>query len=122
MGLAHRYSYGQFVHGLPPREGQVGAGGVIVMHSCDNPPCVNPAHLSAGSQFDNMRDAVSRGRMRDRKGEQNGRAKLDVAAVVAIRASVTGRHGERMAIARQYGISSGQVSKILNGDSWGAVA
>lgn len=33
-----------------------------VMHSCDNPPCCNPAHLSQGTRRQNIRDAISRGR------------------------------------------------------------
>lgn len=37
-------------------------GGENVRHSCDNPPCFNPAHLSSGSQAENIADAIARGR------------------------------------------------------------
>lgn len=53
---AHRVSYAMHNGPIPP--------GMVVMHSCDNPGCVNPAHLSVGTQADNMADKTKKGRAR----------------------------------------------------------
>lgn len=53
---AHRACW-LLVHGAIP-------DGVSVLHHCDNPACVNPAHLYLGSNDDNVRDRVARGRTR----------------------------------------------------------
>lgn len=42
--------------------------GLLVLHTCDNPQCVNPNHLFVGTQFDNMRDMMKKGRGVMRKG------------------------------------------------------
>ena len=53
--LAHRVAY-WLAHGrLPDHD---------VLHQCDNPPCVRPSHLFAGTDVDNFRDAVAKGRSR----------------------------------------------------------
>jgi hypothetical protein len=51
---AHRASY--MIHHGPIELGKV------IMHSCDTPACVNPAHLSQGTQKDNMQDKMRKGR------------------------------------------------------------
>lgn len=54
---AHRYSY-DLAH-----PGAKAGPFEVVMHSCDNPSCVFPDHLIAGTQKDNMADAASKGRI-----------------------------------------------------------
>jgi hypothetical protein len=52
---AHRVVW-ELIHGPIPE-------GLVVRHSCDNPPCCNPAHLLIGTQSDNLMDASVRGRL-----------------------------------------------------------
>ncbi len=55
------------------------------LHSCDVPRCVNPSHLRAGTQLENVRDCHERGRAARARGEDSPRSRLTTAAVAEIR-------------------------------------
>ena len=105
---AHRASY-QLHHGPIP-------DGLHVLHSCDNPSCVNPAHLHLGTQADNMREKMERGR--SPSGEAHGRAKLISKQVDQIRSSYASGGVTKKQLADRFEVSRRQISDIVNGKSW----
>lgn len=64
---AHRFSF-YLTHGFFPNN--------CVLHHCDNPKCVNPFHLYAGSKKQNMNDMMNRGRGNFVSGESVASSKL----------------------------------------------
>lgn len=106
---AHRISYA-LDRGHEPTD--------CVLHRCDNPLCVNPAHLFGGTQADNMADKLAKGR--GARGERNGGAKLTTAQALDIRWRAL--HGERgVDLAAEFGISKTTVSKIKHRRKWAHV-
>lgn len=109
LWYAHRLAYHRY-HGDIPE-------GMVVMHSCDNPSCVNPEHLSVGTQSDNLKDAAMKGRLAASYGEHNCKAKLTDAGVIDIRKRREA--GDRVAdIARDYGISKPNTYNVINRKIW----
>lgn len=93
--------------------------GLKVLHSCDNPICVNPAHLRPGTMQDNSTDMVRRGR--STYGENKALAKLTDAAVIEIRRR--SRAGEyRKVLAREFGVSPATISNVALGQTWTHIA
>lgn len=107
---AHRVSY-EMHHGPIPQ-------GAVVMHACDNPPCVNPKHLSAGSLSDNNLDAFRKGRNHVARGEECNLARLTAADVEAIRSEYAEGGVTQRVLAAKYGTDFSNVSKILRGETW----
>lgn len=91
--------------------------GLNVLHKCDNPECVNPDHLWLGTQLDNIKDMVKKGRQHHATGTKNGRAKLTDMDVSSIRALLSDKVPQ-YEIARMFHVSNGTVSHIACGRSW----
>jgi hypothetical protein len=105
--------------------------GLWVLHKCDNRGCVRPDHLFLGTAVDNARDMVAKKRgvnpVGDRswtrqtdgiqRGDNNFNARLDAAAVTAIKIDLVRGLGP-VALARQYGVNSVTISAILTGKNW----
>ncbi len=95
--------------------------GKHVLHHCDNPPCVNPSHLWAGTQRDNMYDCIAKGRspILAKNGEANVGAKLTREQVAKIRELHKSGHLQ-VELARGFNVSKGQVHRIVRGIGWAA--
>lgn len=107
---AHRVAY--FLHNntLPDD--------LCICHTCDNPPCVNPAHLFLGDHKQNALDKVSKGRQSCLKGEASGRAVLTEAQVLAIRSQYSAGGITQAALGAAYGVTRGNIASIVRQESW----
>lgn len=104
---AHRMSYQLHYGEVAP--------GLVVRHTCDNPPCVNPQHLLLGTDLDNRRDAVDRNRVCH--GSIHPKAKLTEADVVEIR-RLRAAGMTYVAIGERYGISNVAAGRAAKGITW----
>jgi hypothetical protein len=86
--------------------------GAQVLHRCDNPMCVNPNHLFLGTQLDNIRDMLAKGR--NVKGTGVPQAKLTPEQVLAIRKDLR----PHSVIARDYGMAQTVISRVIRGRNW----
>ena len=100
---AHRVAYEVYI-------GEILSTDLQVLHTCDNPSCVNPLHLVAGTNADNMQQKKERGR--SASGERHGMSKLsDFEAREILKACKEGTLSMR-GIARAFGVSLGCVGNI----------
>lgn len=105
---AHRVSF-ELANGFLPE---------VVMHSCDHPWCVNPAHLRPGTIAENMADMRAKGRgyeFQRPRGEEHHRAKLTEDMVRQIKARP---NDKPTALAREFGVKYSVVHRIRAGMAW----
>lgn len=107
---AHQVSYRMFVGEITP--------GLKVLHSCDEPSCVNPRHLRLGTQKENVQDAIKRGRWPMGLNKHN--AKLspeDAAQIKKLR-----RQGMKYDdLCEKFGVTHGAIQGVLRGASYAYV-
>lgn len=114
MMRAHKVSYLMFKGEVPPN--------MLVLHTCDNPLCVNPDHLYLGDHLQNCKDRKERGREGNHKGEANGMATVTweiVRQMRAMRAPCARTwKPSYQEIADKFHVSVGIVKNIINGYTW----
>lgn len=86
--------------------------GMVVMHQCDNPQCINPEHLSVGTHKDNTHDMIQK--RRNHYGVKNYQAKLNDDLVRYIRSSKIGC----TTLARELGVSKTLILKVRWNEIW----
>lgn len=118
--LAHRLSWAMANGPIP--------SGALILHHCDNPPCVRPDHLYAGTHSDNTRDMLARGRTAHLVGPPLAyrgrsafvRTKLTPESVRQMRADRSGGMSER-ALASKFGVGVATAHAVVSGESWSDV-
>lgn len=103
---AHRYAWA-LVRGPIPK-------GMDVLHKCDNTLCSRPSHLFLGTDLDNVRDCMRKGRRANLRGERCPWSKLSASDVKKIRASKQ----LLVTLSARYGVSVAQLSRIRNNRRW----
>jgi hypothetical protein len=108
QAYAHRLSY-QIHKGAIPEKTEV-------CHTCDNPKCVNPAHLFLGSRKENAQDASQKGRIHISPIGHTG--VLTISQVTRIKQALRLGLMSQMELARAFGVSQTSISKIARGLRW----
>jgi len=109
---AHRFSYSLHNGLIPP--------GLCVLHKCDVRNCVNPDHLFLGTNADNSRDMISKGRARppDLRGEKHPASKLTKEQVIEIRNIYNLGNITQVSLGKQFGVSNCTIFDIVRYRKW----
>lgn len=106
--------------------------GLLVRHTCDNPACINPAHLCLGTNADNSADMVQRGRQA--KGDRSAMRRVEVRARMSTLMAGENSSFARLSwdkvsmirkdrrshseIAKDYGVSQPTITRVKNRNTW----
>lgn len=109
---AHRVSY-EIYYAEP-------LGNLHCLHRCDNPSCVNPLHLFSGTNLDNIKDKVQKGRCYtgNQKGENNGASKLSDDQVLKIRELYKSGKYTTLKLGEMYKVNRSTISYIINNKTY----
>lgn len=107
---AHRVSWILHNGGIPD--------GLWVLHRCDIPGCVNPAHLFLGTNSDNINDAIKKGRYFPAYGSAHTNAKLTEAKVRQARMLYRTGNFSHNDLAEKYGVTRRVIGNAINRVSW----
>lgn len=88
--------------------------GWLALHSCDNPPCLNPDHLRWGTMADNNQDKIDRARL---KGERHPRAKYTNAQILEVKKMIASG-ASTIEVCEQFGMSKETYFGIKSGRDW----
>lgn len=104
---SHRVAFALVHDGEEPPE---------VCHSCDNPPCCNPAHLFAGTRRDNVADMIAK--QRGPSGEAHPMHRLTSSDVNQIRSEYATGAITQKELASRFGVKFQHISQIVLGKRW----
>lgn len=92
--------------------------GLLVCHTCDNPLCVNPAHLFIGTNKDNVADREVKGRNRPPQGTNHWAAKLTLEIIKEMRCVRESEGVSYQRLGKRFGVSTMQARAAVLGLSY----
>jgi len=123
MAVRHPFGHGkikvdgqyEYAHRVAYSLERGALGDDLVLHKCDNPPCVNPNHLYLGDHSDNLKDAYER-------GGQERSSKLSENQVREIKRKLQDGDTSQRELAEEYGVVRGCISNIATGRRWSHIS